>query len=290
MLVIGNVYGHGFGKEAVSEIERAGFELREPPSRHAGAQVCRFIDFEDGPALELIEVEDPRAYLDFVPDGMKPFAPGVSLIVPHWAERDLSDFARRHAPFQPYALHAAYDGSDDTSRPGWNYLNFATPLVPGVFIWLTQLDEPAPRRPPVERQPNGAVGVRGLVFDGDERCLRHVARVAEAPMDHGAVTIEGVTLWPRTALEDAPRIHGKAFPLLAVVVETADLRALPSDVRADHAATFDSRPAVHLPTNDLCWDLILTEADPEHPVRRFPTVSAEVPRYVRRSAAASPSR
>ena len=287
MLVIGNVYGHGFGKDAVAEIERAGFAVRDPPSRYAGAQVCRFIDFEEGPALELIDVEDPRAYLDFVPDGMKPYAPGVSLIVPHWAERDLSDFERRHAAFRPYALHASYDGSDDTSRPGWNYLNFATPLLPGVFIWLTQLDEPAPRRPTVSRHPNGAVGIRGLVFDGGERCLRNVARVAEAELADGALTIEGVTLWPKTALDDVPRIGGKAFPLLAVVAEVQDLAGLPRDLREDHAVTFESRPAVRLRTNDLSWDLLLTEPDPDHPVRRFPTVSAQAPRYARRGTSQS---
>ncbi len=290
MLVIGNVFGHGFGKDAIAGFEGAGFTFRGGESRYAGAQVCHFIDFEEGPSIELVEVADPRAYLDFVPDGMKPYAPGIGLIVPDWAERDLDDFARRHAAFRPYPLHVPYDGSDDTSRPGWSYLNFATPLVPGVFIWLTHLDEPVPRRPEVPPHPNGVLGVRGLVFQGNEDTLRHVARVAEAPMSRGALTIEGVTLWPRTALEDVPRIRGKAFPLLAVVVEMPDLKDLPSDLRTTHAATFDSRPAVHFPTNDLAWDLLFTESDPDHPVRRFPTVAAEAPQFRRRASAAERTR
>ena len=281
MLVIGNIYGHGFQAADVAAIQAAGFAVRTHDSNPDRTRVCRFIDFEDGPALELIAVEDPRGYLDSVPDGMPPYAPGFSLIVPHWAERDLSAFEARHAMFRPYALHAAYDGSGDASRPGWNHLAFATPLLPGVFIWLTQLDEPQPRRPLVPRHPNGATGVRGIVVDGGEACLRNVARVAEVEPVEGAVTIEGVTLWPRACLDDVPRISGKAFPLLAIVVETPDLTNLPREVREKAAASFDSRPAVHLRTHDLAWDLLIVEADLAHPARRFPTLAAEAPRYVR---------
>ena len=287
MLVIGNVFAHGFAKAQIEAIERAGFALRPTPTRYAGAQLCHFIDFEEGPALELIEVEDPKAYLDFVPNGMKPYEPGVNLVVPEWAERDLGDFDRRHAMFDPYHVHVAYDGSDDPAKPGWNYLNFATPLLPGVFVWLTKLDPPEPRRPLLPRHPNGAVGVNGLVFDGTPACLRYLARVAEAePMD-GTLVIEGVTLWPKTSLHDMPRIGGKCFPLLAVVLETADLTAVPREVRETHTVTFEDRPAVHLRTNDLSWDLLITEADPTHATRRFPTHAAQAPRY-RGAAAVAP--
>ncbi len=283
MLVIGNIYGHGFGREEAAAIEHAGFAVRAQPHRRAGGTVSRFVDFEDGPALELVEVENPRAYLDAVPDGMMPYAPGVSLIVPSWAERDLSDFARRHAVFRPYPTHAAYDGSGDASRPGWNHLNFATPLFPGVFVWLSQLDDPQPRRALVPRHPNGALGVRGIVLEGKEGCLRNLARIAEVVPTNDAVTIEGVTLWPRASLDDVPRISGKAFPLLAVVIEMPDLNTIPREIRETHGASFGSQPAVHVPTNDLAWDLVLTEVDPTHPARRFPTIAAEPPRYVRRA-------
>ena len=283
MLQIGNIYGHGFGKAEISTLERAGFALRKQDSHYAGAQVCRFIDFEEGPALELIEVADPKAYLDFVPDGMAPYAPGINLVVPDWAERELDDFERKQDMYHPYRLHVPYDGSDDPAAPGWNYLNFATPLVPGVFVWLTRLDAPAPRKPFLRRHLNGAQSVRGLVFRGDADLLRPVARVAEVEPEGDAVTIEGVTLWPRSSLDDVPRIRRKAFPLLAVVVEAPDLREVPLDLRRSGAASFEGAPAVHLPMGDLSWDLLITEAPPGHPVRRFPTASAQAPRYTRRA-------
>ena len=279
MLQIGNIYGHGFGAAELAAIERAGFVLRRQASHYAGGQVCRFIDFEDGPALELIDVEDPKAYLDFVPDGMTAYSPGINLVVPEWAERELEDFEQKHDMFRPYRLHVPYDGSERPSAPGWNYLNFATPLLPGVFIWLTRLDPPEPRKPFVPRHLNGVSGVRGLVVRGNADSLRHVARVAEVALAGGAVTIEGVTLWPETSLEDLPKIRRKAFPLLAVVLETADLRDVPPDLRRAGATSFEDGPAVHLPLGDLSWDLLITEADLRNPLRRFPTAAAEAPRY-----------
>ena len=281
MLVIGNVFGHGFGRAQIEAIERAGFTLRNQVSRYAGSQVCRFIDFEEGPALELIEVEDAQAYLDFCPNGMTPYAPGISLIVPDWAERDLADFDRRYGMFDPYRLHVAYDGSDDPAKPGWNYLNFATPVVPGVFLWLTKLDPPEPRRPLVPGHPNGAMGVSGLLFDRSANSLKHLARIADTEPTNGTVVIEGVTLWPKGSLQDVPRITGKCFPLLAVIVETSSLSDLPRSLREEHTTTFDRRPAVHLPTNDLSWDLLITEADTAHPARRYPAHAAQAPRYRR---------
>jgi hypothetical protein len=192
MLEIGNAYGHGFGPAQIVEIERAGFTVRPETSHYAGSQICRFLDFEDGPALELIEVADEKAYLDFVPKGMKPYAPGLSLVVPDYAERELADFAARYPEWGPYALHVNYDGSDDPGKPGWSYLNFERPVIRDTFLWLTRLDKPRPHRHLVPHHPNGALGVVGLVFDLPAKGLERVARLAETKTVQGAVDINGV--------------------------------------------------------------------------------------------------
>ncbi len=258
MLNVGNVYGHGYTPEAVKAFEAAGFAFRPGVSRFDGAQLCRFIDFEEGPSLELIQVEDRGAYLDFVPLGMKPYAPGISLVVPDWAERDLPYFEARFPELRPYRLHANYDGTKARGRPGWNYLNFAVPILRDTFVWLTQLEEPRPRKAPTPAHPNGARGVRGLVLDLEERELRRLAEIVETDVVDGAVDVDGVLVWSRAALDAPPPVPKKIFPLIAAVLETADLVGLPQKLAKGRETSFEGHPAVCLGTNDLSWDLVLT--------------------------------
>jgi hypothetical protein len=257
MLEIGNVYGHGFGPARVAAIERAGFTVRPAVSHYAGSQICRFLDFEDGPALELIEVADEKAYLDFVPKGMKPYAPGISLVVPDHAERELTDFEGRYKEWGPYSLHVNYDGSNDPGKPGWNYLNFERSVIRDTFLWLTRLDEPRPHPHFVPRHPNGAQTVVGLVFDLSEQGLERLSRLAEAKLVHGALDINGVKVYSTDTLDVLPRLGAKTFPLHAVVVRTESLEYFPREFKEAEVVSFRSRPAIRLPTNDLSWDLLI---------------------------------
>ena len=165
MLTITNIYGHGFDRCQVSKLEALGFRIRPQISRYMGAQMCRFIDFEKGPALELIEVEDEMEYLDFVPEGMEPYCPGISFALPEGSEKSVEDFGRELRHLQPYALHVNYDGSADRRGPGWNYLNSGVPIVRHTFIWLTEYEEPRPRREHETDHPNTVQGISGLAFD-----------------------------------------------------------------------------------------------------------------------------
>ena len=257
MLEIGNVYGHGFDRARLAEIERAGFSLRPETSHYAGAQLCRFLDFEDGPALELIEVADEKAYLDFVPKGMKPYCPGVSLVVPDYAERELADFERKYEEWQPYSLHVNYDGSKEPRKFGWNYLNFERPVIRDTFLWLTRLDEPRPRRPPIPRHPNGAQGVVSLVFDVPEEGLERLARLAETKLAQGALDINGVKVYSRDALDVMPVPGEKTFPLRAIVVKADRLDSFADVSEEPEIVSFRSRPAARIRTNDLSWDILV---------------------------------
>ncbi len=258
MLNVGNVYGHGYTPDAVAAFEAAGFVLRPGVSRYGGAQLCRYLDFEEGPSLELVQVEDPKAYMDFVPLGMKPYAPGISLVVPDWADRDFPYFEARFPELRPYRLHANYDGSTARGQPGWSYLNFAVPILRDTFVWLTQLEEPRPRKTPPPPHPNGARGVRGLVLDLDAKELRRLAQIVETDVVDGAVDVDGVLVWSRAALQGPPPVAKKIFPLVAVVLETADLGGLPKRFAEGRGTVFEDRPAVRLGTNDLSWDLLFT--------------------------------
>ena len=188
MPAIGNVYGHGFGSCDASRLEALGFRIRPEVSKYMGAQVCRFIDFERGPCLELIQVEDDQAYLDFLPEGMVAYCPGISLTVSGTGA--FKDYEREFRHLRPYTLHVNYDGSSGPAGPGWTYLNFGVPscfaLDAGGLKELSHLARaevagggperagrgfPPDRDGPAGREPGLLLRPPG----GDEGVLLHVA-------------------------------------------------------------------------------------------------------------------
>ena len=78
-LSLQNIYSHGYQSGDPDPLQELGFNYRPQVSTYAGAQTLRFIDFSSCPCLECIEVTDHQAYLDFIPPGMVPYSPGISL-------------------------------------------------------------------------------------------------------------------------------------------------------------------------------------------------------------------
>ena len=257
MLTISNIYGHGFDAQQVAPLEALGFKIRPQISHYAGAQLCRFIDFETGPALELIEVEDRADYQAFIPDGMIPYCPGISLLLPEEPGPTLGDFEHRFRHLDPYTLHLNYDGSQDAARPGWNYLNFGTPPVADTFIWLTALDQPRPQAHHATDHPNGITGLAGLVFDLDTEALTGLAHLVQGEFSNGALTIGTVQVWSRNSLDDCPAPGDKAFPLTAVVLKAPDLDFFAAHRDRAQECSFLAQPAIRIATNRLAWDLIV---------------------------------
>jgi hypothetical protein len=236
-------------------LQALGFELRAETSTYAGSQVCSFLDFVRGPALELIEVADAQKYLDFVPPGMEPFSPGISLIAAKGSVLSFADLERELHDLDPYRVHVSYDGSDDAAAPGWNYLNFGKEVVPGTFVWCTAFDEPRPGKQHPVVHPNEIAGVEGLVFDLPMHALKGLADLAEASMVDGVLRIGEIDVWTREAA-GLPRQRDKTFPLVAVVLgaPTPDRLGLTNDTTE---ITFASRPAVLVRMNRLSWDLLI---------------------------------
>jgi hypothetical protein len=237
MLTISNIYGHGFDAAACAKLEALGFCIRPQVSRYMGAQICRFVDFETGPALELIEIDNTQEYLDFIPPGMVPYCPGISLLLPE--NESISPYERTFQHMEPYSLHVNYDGSNDPGKPGWNYLNFKTPLLPDTFIWLTACDQPKPTSHHETSHSNGITGIVGLVFSLDMNELVPLASL-----------VQDVKIW---SCEEVTPPSNKEFPLVAVVLSAPNI--------PQPNTTFRLRPALHIETNPRSWDLILVEQD-----------------------------
>lgn len=257
MLTIGNIYGHGFGAAEVARVEDCGFSIRPERSHYAGAQTMRFIDFDRGPPLELIEVTDAREYAAFVPKGMTAYSPGMSLVVPHSSGRRLADYEADFAGLHPYRLHVNYDGSQDEGKPGWTYVNFGIPVVPRTFVWLAHLDEPRPARSRSAPHPNGLLRILGLVFDLESRELETLSRLAGAERKDAGLDIASVAIWSRESLDDVPPIGGKDFPLSTVVLGARDFGEVERHVKEGERSSFRSRPAIRIRTNPQSWDLLI---------------------------------
>ena len=255
MLSISSIYGHGFDSPLVSRLEALGFRTRAQMSRYMGAQLLRFIDFERGPCLEMIEVEDERAYLDFVPYGMRAYAPGISLVLSQG--ETIRDYEREFQHLHPYGLHVNYDGSPGSLGPGWNYLNFGIPLVADTFIWLTTHDEPRPEREYISSHPNAVKGMEGIVFDLGVDSLAELRQLVKGESTDGAFRIGDLGVWPRDTLDGLIQGHDKVFPLAAIILRAENLdyfMAFPKQVKP---CTFMSHSAVHIATNRQSWDLVV---------------------------------
>jgi hypothetical protein len=252
MVSITNLYGHGFDRGQRAALSRSGFTLRPQASTYAGSQLCHFIDFATGPALELIEVTDRSDYESFVPAGMAPFCPGISLVMGDGRPAELDTYERDFAAYEPYRLHVPYSGTMQ-GGPGWHYVNFARPVVPGTFIWLTAYDEPRPAPARETVHANGVLGVVGLLFDPQSEALPGLSQLSGQPITDGMLRIGDVTI-AASGTGDPP----KQFPLRAVVLRARSLDTVRVIATTAHKTQVIGRPALRIETNPLAWDLVIT--------------------------------
>jgi hypothetical protein len=259
MIEIGNIYGHGFEDRDIEQLQSMGFSIRPRVSWYAGSQKLRFIDFSEGPSLELIEVEDEQDYFDFLPAGMVPYCPGINLVLAEKTTKGLQGFQEEFKDWGPYSFHVNYDGSEDPGKPGWSYLNFEVPVVQDTFIWLTEREEPQPERNLVTDHPNKASVVSGLVFDLPEADLHDLSRLVGEEIVEGGFEIDGVKIFSKDAFNCSKKIAGKKFPLIAVIVETESLRYFHDLEDVAEEILCSSKPTLYIPLNEMSWDLIITK-------------------------------
>ena len=253
MLSVGSLYAHGFDQGQLDRIRGFGFSLRPQTSVYSGSQLCTFIDFPSGPALELIEVTDASDYASFVPAGMAPYCPGISLLVADGSPAALAAYESAFADHEPYRLRMPYQEGREPGAPGWHYLNFGRPVVPGTFLWLTAFDQPKPAPVRVIRHANGVLGVVGLVLDLRPEELGGLARLAGQSVGEGGVQIGEVTI-SATGGSGEPR----RFPMRAVVLRAEDLDRFRAHAPTAEETRWGGHPALRVGTNPLAWDLLVT--------------------------------
>jgi hypothetical protein len=257
-LSINNIYGHGFQRESLEYLHRAGFSYREHVSTYAGAQLLHFIDFYSCPCLECIEVTDRQVYLDFVPPGLVPYAPGISLVLAEGAEKTLQDYQEALSDWEPYLLHENYEGGQEEYLPGWNYLNFTRGLVPDTFIWITECEKPFPATYPKTSHLNQVTGITGLVFNLEESELTGLSELIGAPIKEGKMDLDEVSIYSRGGSPLEGKIPEKEFPLAAVILKADTLDFFQQLDPPLKEGSVLGEAAVQLETTPLCWDLMIT--------------------------------
>jgi hypothetical protein len=256
MLSIGTLYAHGYSQDQLDRIQALGFSLRPAPSTYAGSQSLRFIDFMNPPALELIHVQDELEYSNFVPPGMTPYCPGISMVVDPNSTRTLEDYKAACNEIEPYCLHVDYSGGNDPAKPGTNYLNFAIPLVEKTFIYLTQYQKPKPELPFPPIHPNTASRVSGLVFDLPGQALASLFALWGQDPSEDVIALGDLNVYTGLRVPNDLKRRKKPFPLVAVVITTDNPITQPS--HGHSVISWFGKQALLAEMNPQSWDIILT--------------------------------
>jgi hypothetical protein len=161
------------------------------------------------------------------------FSPGFSLRSSTSLEATFEMQKTRWAPFRPTLSHRNYDWTDggEGRRAGWNFLNFETPLVPGVEVWATEYEaSPAREGKRLERlamppHRNGVNAILGFVFDVSEQGKAALSLVTGAQWHEGVLGLQdGPKIFnQRERPEFAGLFQTKTSPFKAVILGCASL-------------------------------------------------------------------
>lgn len=256
MLTINNLYAHGFNPAHVDRLRRLGFKFRPQSSTFAGSQVLNFADFNQGPALEFIQVENAETYNNFLPPGMVAYCPGINLLIPPESSLRISDYLASTQAWSPYLIQFE-DDDDEPDRPTWRYLNFEIPVIKDTFLYLSAFDGQGPIKSGSTNHPNGVGGVVELIFNLEATELAGLSSLIKTEIVEDNLKIGDVRIISRSAWAGQIALPEKQFPLVAVVLQASTLdyfKARNGVVMIEYR----SKPAAHVKTNELSWDLIVT--------------------------------
>ena len=259
MLNVHSVFGHGYQRDDQSRLRQAGFKFRSQGTNFAGAQFLRHIDFLRCPYLELIEVRDHQVYEHFVPRGMVPYSPGINLTMDENGGTGIVSLQKKFSAWEPYILHENYEGGEHERMPGWNYLNFRKPILPGTYLWLTEYEKPYPATPPKTAHPNTVTGVSGLLFDLSPHQLKGLSRLTGQPVQEGELTLGGISFYSRESVLLEDGLPESEFPLAAVLLQADNLDFFQPDKTPGEQTILRGKPALWIQNPPQCWDLIIHE-------------------------------
>ncbi len=259
-----------------------GFNLDDHIVEHPGGMLCRFIRFKNRMPndqkhdqkhdqrpyqyLEFVEVTDTAQLLATYPKGTHEaeiLEPGFSLIS---HENLASVYESQREPlnlFEPKFEHKNYDWKNDDKSPlpGWNYLTFDKPLLPGVHVWCTEY-EPRPSRSLAENDlihPNSVETIFGFIWTIPFEAAQAVATFTSADIKSNG---------DEMSFEDGSKILFEAnssllkkntTPFAAVVLCCSDWRTFCAHAKPDKFIEWRGQRAGLIQLDKNGWDILVIE-------------------------------
>ena len=195
------------------------------------------------------------------------FVPGFSLRSATSLEACAASRQTQWAALRPRAQHRNYDwtqGGDDR-RPGWNFLHFDAPVVPGVEVWLTEYQASPQReqaridRLGLPKHRNGVDAIRGFVFDLVDEAKATLSLLTESAWRDGVLTMQdGMKIFAESERpEFAGLFAAKTSPFKAVILECPSLARF---CEVSGLPPLDGRAMVGITsTQPESWDILVTE-------------------------------
>ncbi|HZF80671.1 MAG TPA: hypothetical protein VEZ89_12880 [Rubrivivax sp.] len=261
--------------------ESLGFTLSSASAEHPYSLLSNFLFFGspeaavNGPThyLEFCHIRDVAGELAYSRKS-DPTAGERDLFVPGYSLRSTTSleacFAANQAQWatlRPNLSHRNYDWiqGGDEHRPGWNFLHFDGPVIPGVVVWLTEY-EATPRRHQARldrialaQHRNGVKAIGGFVFDLTDDDKNKLSLLTNSPWCDGVLTMhDGMKIF---ALRDCAVFGGlfsaKTLPFKAVILECPSLAHF---CEVSGLRPLDGRRLVQIASaQPESWDILVTE-------------------------------
>lgn len=256
------------GSEYLSLANR-GFHLSDEIMEHPGKQICRFLMFRHRDPkrpnarqyLEFVEIAEFEALRKTYPPETEEsvmWEPGFSFVAPSSLKEFYEKNMNSLIQFEPKLTHRNYQWQTDSTSylPGWNFLNFENPIVPGIHIWCTEY-EPLPEikaRPPVTPHPNTASQIVGFIWNLKPSTAQAITGLTESSITNKQILLsDGTTIY----LDSSFSTSEKQFPFSAVVLKCDNWGIFCEKAKPDQFLNWNGQEAALIKFESTGWDIVV---------------------------------
>lgn len=261
-------------------LSKRGFTVDEKTVEHPGKQFCRFLrfnkpasscggmsfhylEFAEIPDLEALKSTYERPIADY-----EAMEPGFSLSC-NENLKQLFEMAREKIPSsEPKFEHKNYAWKEDdkSTLPGWNFLMFEQNIAPNIYVWCTEYEPNADRKPVTTKftHPNSVDRFLGFAWNLPLSQLTEFQELTHARNDSGILQMDdGLRIYTKNAAGVPDHIWGekKDYPFSAVILACTDWSAFMAMGQPDVAFKWNDRHAglIRMPAGG--WNIVVVESN-----------------------------